>query len=193
MARIVVMYHSGYGHTAKVAEAVLEGIRSVSGVESQLLEIDADGNLPDGGWETLKVCDAIVMGTPTYMGGPSWQFKKVADASSKPWFALDWKDKMAAGFTNSASMNGDKDMTLHYLMTLAMQHGMLWIGTGMLPSNTKSAGRNDINYLGSSAGLMTQSPSDASTDEGPLPGDLDTAREFGIRISESALRWMAAR
>ena len=67
-----------------------------------------------------------------------------------------------------------------------MQHGMLWIGTGMMPANSKAATRNDVNYLGSFSGLMAQSPSDSSPDEGPLPGDLETARLFGARIAQHA-------
>lgn len=131
-----------------------------------------------------------MFGSPTYMGAPSWQFKKFADASSKPWFSQLWKDKIAAGFTNSATMNGDKLSTLHCFITLAMQHGMVWVGTGMMPSNKKSAQRNDVNYIGSFAGAMAQSPSDASVEE-MLPGDLETARLFGQRVAETAKRWKA--
>jgi multimeric flavodoxin WrbA len=118
------------------------------------------------------------------MGNVSWQFKKFADASSRPWFQQHWKNKLAAGFTNSASMNGDKLSTLHYLFTLSQQHGMFWVGTGMLPSNSKAATRDDINYVASSAGLMTTTPSDASTEE-MVPGDLATARKFGERLKDA--------
>jgi multimeric flavodoxin WrbA len=117
------------------------------------------------------------------MGSVSWQFKKFADASSKPWFSQAWKDKIFAGFTNSATMNGDKHSTLHYLITLAMQHSGIWVGTGMMPSNTKAAQRNDVNYVGSSSGAMAQSPSDSSPDE-MLPGDLETAKLFGQRVAK---------
>src|SRR4051812_47134890 len=151
MTDVVVVYHSGYGHTQRLAQAVAEG------AGARLLAIDAEGNLPEGGWEHLAQADAIVFGAPTYMGGPSWQFKKFADASSKPWFSRDWKDKMFAGFTNSASINGDKFSTLTYFFTLAMQHGGVWIGLGVLPANTKAAQRNDINWLGNSAGAISQS------------------------------------
>ncbi|GAB3250523.1 flavodoxin family protein [Chitinimonas naiadis] len=185
MAKIAIVYHSGYGHTKKAAEAVHAGA-SGSGASSTLYAIDAEGNLPDGAWEALEAADAIIFGSPTYMGSVSWQFKKFADASSKPWFTQKWKDKIAAGFTNSATMNGDKHSTLHYLMTLAMQHSMVWVGTGLMPSNSKAAQRNDLNYVGSFGGLMTQSPSDASPDEGPLPGDLETARQFGARVATYA-------
>ena len=177
MSKIVIVYHSGYGHTAKVAQAVAEG----SG--GALLTIDAEGNLPAGGWEQLAAATTIVFGSPTYMGSVSWQFKKFADASSKPWFSQAWKNKLAAAFTNSASMNGDKLSTLHYLFTLSQQHGMLWVGTGMMPSNSKAATRNDINYIASSAGLMTATPSDASAEE-MVPGDIATAKAFGARIAD---------
>ena len=181
MAKITVVYHSGYGHTKRMAEAV------AAGAGAALLPIDADGNIPDSGWDTLAASSAIVFGSPTYMGGVSWQFKKFADASSKAWFSQQWKDKLFAGFTNSATMNGDKLSTLHYLFTLAMQHGGLWVGTGMMPSNAKAAQRNDINYVGSSSGAMAQSPSDSSPDE-MLPGDLETARLFGVRIAAVAAK-----
>ena len=186
MTQLTIVYHSGYGHTQKLAESVFAGASEAPGVEATLIAIDAEGNLPDDAWVTLSSSDAIVFGSPTYMGSVSWQFKKFADATSKPWFGQAWKDKLFAGFTNSASMNGDKASTLHYLMTLAMQHSGFWIGTGLMPSNRKSAQRNDVNYLGSFSGLMGQSPSDGSADDGPLPGDLETGRLFGRRVADAA-------
>ena len=178
MHDIVIVFHSGYGHTRKVAEAVAEG----SG--GRLLAIDAEGNLPEGGWDALQAARAIVFGTPTYMGGPSWQFKKFADASSKPWYVQAWRNKLAAGFTNSATLNGDKFSALQYLFTLSQQHGMLWAGMGMKAPNAKANGRDDINNVGGYAGLMTVTPSDASADE-MVPGDLATARAFGARVVEA--------
>ena len=79
MSKIAIVYHSGYGHTKKVAEAVAEG----SG--GTLIAIDAEGNLSADDWVSLAAADAIIFGSPTYMGAASWQFKKFADASSKVW------------------------------------------------------------------------------------------------------------
>jgi len=189
MTKLAIVYHSGFGHTKQQAEAVRSGSASVSGIDVQLLAIDAEGNLGEADWNTLDAADAIIFGSPTYMGNASWQFKKFADASSKQWFSQQWKNKLAAGFTNSASMNGDKHSTIQYMITLAMQHSMVWAGTGMMPANTKAAQRDDINFLGAFSGLMAQSPSDSSPEEGPLPGDLKTAKLFGIRIAEAAQRW----
>jgi len=187
MTKLVVVFHSGYGHTRRVAESVLAGAAGVAGTEAQALAIDSEGDLPEGGWEALAAADAIVFGSPTTMGNVSWQFKRFADASSKPWYGQAWKDKLAAGFTNSASINGDKGSTIAYLVTLAMQHGMLWVGTGLMPSNAKAAGRNDVNWLAGSTGALAQSPSDASVEE-MLPGDLETARLFGARVATQAQR-----
>ncbi len=184
MAKIAVVFHSGYGHTQRMAQSVADG------AGADMVTIDADGNVSDAGWATLNAADAIIMGSPTYMGSVSWQFKKFADASSKAWFSQAWKDKLFAGFTNSATMNGDKLSTLHYLFTLSMQHSGVWVGTGMMPSNSKAAQRNDINYVGSFAGAMAQSPSDASPAEMPQ-GDLDTAKLFGKRVADMAARLSA--
>ena len=184
MSQIVVVYHSGYGHTQRVAQLVAEG------AGAQLLAIDADGNLPEGGWDTLNAADAIIFGTPTYMGGPSWQFKKFADATSKVWFTRNWQNTVFGGFTNSASFNGDKAVTLIALQTLASQHGGIWVSLGIAPSNTKAATRNDINNLGGSVGLLVQSPADASSDEIPQ-GDLDTAHLYGQRVAEIASKLKA--
>ena len=182
MSKIAVVYHSGYGHTQRMAQAV------ANGAGAELLAIDAEGNLPEGGWETLAAADAIIMGSPTYMGTVSWQFKKFADASSSPWYSQAWKDKLFAGFTNSASVNGDKLSTLSYLFTLAMQHGGVWVGLAVMPNNSKAAQRDDLNHLGSYSGAMAQSPSDAGAGD-MFAGDLETARALGQRVADTAARF----
>lgn len=122
------------------------------------------------------------------MGSPgAWQFKKSADATSKVWFTQGWKDKVFGGFTNSASLNGDKQVSLIYLQTLASQHGGIWVSLGLPPSNSKAATRNDMNNLGGSVGLLVQSPADASVEEIPQ-GDLDTAKSYGQRVAQIAAK-----
>lgn len=182
MPRIVVVFHSGYGHTQRMAQAVAQG------ADAELLAIDADGNLPQSGWETLAAADAIIFGSPTYMASVSWQFKKFADASSKPWYAQAWKDKLAAGFTNSGGLSGDKLATLDAIFHLAMQHSMIWVSQGLMPSNRKSSSRDDPNSLASYSGAMAHSPADASPAE-MQPGDLETARLLGERVAALASRF----
>lgn len=184
MSKVVVVFHSGYGHTLRMAQAVADG------ADAELLAIDADGSLPDGGWEVLAEAKAIIFGSPTYMGNVSWQFKKFADASSKPWYVQAWKDKLAAGFTNSAGLNGDKLSTITTLFTLAMQHSMIWVSQGLMPANTKATTRQDVNNLVSYSGAMAQSPADGSAAD-MSSGDLETARLFGQRVAQQVERLKA--
>lgn len=181
MTKTVVVYFSGYGHTKRAAEVVAQG------ADAELLAIDAEGNLSDEGWASLDAADAIIFGSPTYMGSVPWQFKKFADATSKKWFVRAWQDKVFGGFTNSASLNGDKQVTLITLQTLASQHGGIWVSLGLPPANTQAATRNDINNLGASVGALIQSPSDAGADA-MSSGDLETARQYGARVAAVAKR-----
>jgi len=189
MTKIAIVYFSGYGHTQKQAEAVFAGANSVDGAEAKLFRINENGDLGEGEFEALAGYDAIIYGSPTYMGGPAWQFKKFADATSKPWFTQLWKDKISGGFTNSASVNGDKGSTINYFITLALQHSQVWVGTGLMPSNTKAHGPDDVNWTAGFSGALAISPSDASPEEAPRKGDLETARLYGARVAEAALRW----
>nr|WP_198911852.1 flavodoxin family protein [Prosthecochloris ethylica] len=193
MVECAVLSYSGYGHTRRLADAVQRGCDDVDGVMCRNVVISSDGELSAAEWELLDRSAAIVFGSPTYMGGPAWQFKKVAEASSRLWYEQRWKDKLAAGFTNSASMNGDKQVTLQYFFTFAMQHSMIWAGTALMPASTSQARRNDVNFLGSFSGLMSQSPSDASIQEAPPAGDLESGVLFGRRIGACALQWHRGR
>ncbi len=174
MTKTVVVYHSGYGHTQRVAQFVAEGAKAT------IVAIDADGNITDAEWDALNAADAIIFGSPTYMGTVSWQFKKFADATSKQWFGSAWKDKVAGGFTISASPSGDKLSTIQYFMTLAMQQGMVWVGQPAMNDG-------NINRLGSNSGVMAQvGPTSPAAD---IPqGDLDTAKAYGERVAAMATK-----
>ena len=184
MSNISVVYFSGYGHTKVIAQTFAQEI------SANLIEIDANGDIQEQDWVTLDQSDAIVFGAPTYMGTAPWQFKKFADATSKKWFTSAWQDKIFGGFTNSASLNGDKQVTLIQLQTLASQHGGIWVSLGLLPANSKSATREDVNNLGGSVGLLVQTPSDASIDEIPV-GDLKTAKAYAQRIAKITNKFLA--
>jgi len=180
-----IVYHSGYGHTKRMAEAVAKG------AAASLIAIDAEGNIPEDGWETLNAADAIIFGSPTYMGGPSWQFKKFADTSSKPWFEEKWKNKVFGGFTNSASIIGENLNTMKLLFLRAGPHGGLWVSLAMKPANVKASKRDDPNRMGSYIAPMAQSDADAAPGE-MSEGDLETARLYGVRVAEIASRFSAA-
>ena len=174
MAQTIVIYHSGYGHTQRVAQSVAQG------ANAELIAIDADGNITESQWAALDAADAILFGSPTYMGMASWQFKKFADASSKRWYTGAWKDKVAGGFTVSANLSGDKLSTLQYFITLAMQQGMVWVGQPAMNDG-------NINRIGSNSGVMAQVGPTSSAEEIPQ-GDLDTAKSYGQRVAELAAK-----
>lgn len=189
---VMVVYHSGHGHTARQAAAVCAGSSSIEGVVARLTSLD-DGEPP---WDLLLQADAIVFGSPTYMGGPSARFKVFQEATSKRIFAdgLKWKDKIAAGFTNSASRSGDKLATLMQLALFATQHGMHWVNLGMLPGNHSSRGsEEDLNRLGFFLGAAAQSNSDEPAALVPPRADLLTAEHLGRRVATVALAMATGR
>ncbi len=179
MTQVVVVYHSGYGHTEQVARHVALGVSEVAGVTASLMPVSAID------WALLDAADAIIFGAPTYMGSVSAAFKQFMDDSSKTWFRLGWQDKLAAGFTNSGALSGDKQVAIQQMQTFASQHGMLWVNFPLQPSGI---GPDDVNRLGCNSGLMTQSDNEAP-ELTPPGGDRRTAEHFGRHVAERAMRW----
>lgn len=188
MSNVAIVFHSGFGHTKALAEAVGKGAESVSGTKVSLIPVaEAEAREAE-----LDAADAIVFGSPTYMGGISADFAKFKDWTSKRWMTRAWQDKLASGFTVSASWGGDKQNTLNQLLTLAQQHGMLWVGLGLPPGYNHSKGSvEDINRTGASIGLMAQAHADQGV-EGIGASEFKTAESLGKRVAEAARRWQAA-
>jgi multimeric flavodoxin WrbA len=190
MVRIAVVYVSVDGHTAMQADALRVGAESAAHVD--MCRLPETGETDQSVWEACAQADAIVFGGPTYMGGPPWQFKKFADATSDMWVQREWQDKLAGGFTTSATINGDKGETLAYFITLANQHGMIWVSLGQASPNTSQHGPEDMNWTGGNGGAMAIAPSDAGPEAAPGAGDLASARAYGKRIAELAARFKGA-
>lgn len=191
MAIVAIVYHSGYGHTKLQAEAVHRGAGSIAGVEARLYTSEEAISKLD----ELDQANGIIFGCPTYMGNISADMKKFIEAAAKKWFTQSWKDKVAGAFTNSSSFSGDKLNTLIGLVINAMQHGMIYVGTGVLPavshpesmSSSQGPGPEVQNRVGSFVGAMSASfqvqPPDA-----PPPGDIATAEAYGQRVAGITLR-----
>lgn len=186
---VAIVYHSGYGHTAVLAENIARGVADADETPV-LLKIESAAQDFDAIIEAVGKADAVVFGAPTYMGDVSAPFKAFADASSKAFFTGGWKDKLAAGFTNSHSFAGDKAHALNSLSILAAQHGMNWINLGIAPPNVTAAerGPDTINRVGSFVGLAGQSDN-AAPELSPPAGDRETARLLGVRVAQAARRW----
>jgi multimeric flavodoxin WrbA len=188
MTNVAIVFHSGFGHTKALAEAVAKGAQEVSGVKANLIPVaDAEAREAE-----LDAADAIIFGSPTYMGGITADFAKFKDWTSKRWMTRAWQNKIAAGFTVSASWGGDKQNTLYQLLTLASQHGMVWVGLGLAPGNNHSKGStDDLNRTGASIGLMAQAHADQGV-EGIGTSEFRTAELLGKRVAEATQRWQAA-
>ncbi|SKA39184.1 Multimeric flavodoxin WrbA [Enhydrobacter aerosaccus] len=187
MSNVAIVFHSGYGHTKALAEAVAAGAEQVAGTKVSLIPV-AEAEQREA---ELDAADAIIFGSPTYMGGVSADFAKFKDWTSKRWMSRTWQDKLAAGFTGSASWNGDKHNTLYQFVTLAAQHGMIWVGLGLPPGNNHSKGSiEDLNRTGASIGAMAQANADQGV-EGIAPSDFKTMNELGKRVALAAARWTA--
>lgn len=186
MTKIAIVYHSGYGHTEKQAKHVKIGAELVSNVSAQMFKVEENIN----NVEKLNSYDALIFGTPTYMGSVSAQFKTFMEASSKLWINRSWVNKISAGFTNSHSMSGDKLNTLFQLTIFAMQHGMIWVGNSEMNQSPEgfSGKAESINRIGSFLGAMAQSDN-FSPDITPPVGDLKTAELLGKRVAEITKRF----
>ena len=187
MVRVSIIYHSNNGHTERQARAVLKGVESAKGVESHLISVDK----VDENWDFINASDAIIFGSPTYMGTISAPFKTFMDATSKIWFKQEWKDKLAAGFTNSGWPSGDKLNTMNQLVIFAAQHSMIWVSLGLVPGNlSRDPAKAELNRLGSFMGAMAQSNFNEKCDTAPPECDCQTAEYLGKRVAEAAIRWV---
>jgi len=190
MKTVAIIYHSGYGHTERLAHSVAKGAKDGKAKVGLYLATDLADSTAEH-WDALESADAIIFGAPTYMGAASAEFKKFADTSSNVWARHAWKDKLAAGFTNSGSIAGDKSSTLNQMFILACQHGMIWVPPAFKPgySNSTQDYETAINRCGFYTGVGTQSLDDQGPDQSPNPADLETGRLLGERVAIAAHRW----
>lgn len=189
--KVAIVYHSGYGHTIKVAEAVGRGAAGVEGAVVELIE----AGVASQRWQILDDADAIIMGAPTYMGSLSAPFKAFMDDTSHLQYAEKrWANKVAAGFTNGASRGGDKQNSLIQLMTFAAQHQMHWVNLGLNYGNNRSNTNEDIlNRDAYTLGMAAQANLDQAGDIAPPASDLRTAERLGRRVAEVAQELVAGR
>ncbi|AYQ38549.1 FMN reductase [Burkholderia aenigmatica] len=189
--RIAIIYHSLYGHTARQADAVRAGVERIQGAEALLLTTEEAPSR----WDDLALAEGIIFGSPTYMASVSAAFKTFQEATSNAVLAKGaWKDKVAAGFTNSGAHAGDKLATLIQIALFAAQHGMHWVNLALPPANNSTTGSDqDLNRLGFWLGAGAQSNVDQAADVVPPESDLATARHLGQRVAEVAMQLVRGR
>jgi multimeric flavodoxin WrbA len=181
MKDLAIIHHSASGNTRRIAQLVAEGARSVPGIRAHLLEAEALADTPGA----LIAFDGFILGSPTYLGGVSGQFKSFMDATGRLWKTQSLKGKLASGFTVSALPSGDKQSTLISMFVFAMQHGMYWVGNAILPEQHAGVPFEEAaNRLGSWSGLMVQAGHSSPAGSSFAPGDLKTARMFGANVAK---------
>ncbi|SDR18859.1 flavodoxin family protein [Pseudovibrio sp. Tun.PSC04-5.I4] len=185
--QVAIAFFSADGHTEAMAKAVARGARE-NGATVVYVPVS---EFEDIDWSTLEAADAIVFGSPTYMGGVAAPFKAFMDASSTVWYKQGWLNKIAGGFSVSASMSGDRHNVFLQMSTFAAQHGMIWVSLGMPPGNNYSYGSDeDLNRLGTYYGAAGQANMDEGPEAAPPQSDRDTAFAYGGRIAKAARRWV---
>lgn len=176
---LAIAYHSGFGHTAVLSDAVASGARD-GGADVNVIAVD---RMTDADWDILDTADGIVFGCATYMGNVSAGFQTFAEQTGRRCLNGTWRDKIAAGFTNSGAKSGDKVNTLVSLAVFAAQHHMHWVNLGLGAGwNSVVGSENDLNRLGFWLGAGAQTDVDANSDQ-VHPSDVQTCRHLGQRVA----------
>lgn len=189
MTNVAIAYHSGFGHTATLTQAVAQGARE-TGADVSVIAV---ASMNDSDWETLDSADAIIFGSAVYMGNVAAGFQAFAEKTGGRCLSGAWRDKMAAGFVNSGAKAGDKLHALTSLAVFGAQHHMHWISLG-LPSgwNSSHGSEQDLNRLGFWLGAAAQTDVDAHPDQ-VHPADLATCRHLGARVATVTRQFVAGR
>lgn len=186
MLKFIVVYHSKSHSVEKLANEIAIGMKFQENINVSLISCEeAPQRMND-----FNEAHGIVFGSPTYFGSMAASLKSFLEGTVDVWVNKKWKNKVAAAFTHSSSLSGDKLMTLNAMMVFAMQNGMIWVGQDLLPNEEYAipdewsdfgVSKMNVNVLGSWMGLMSQSNPRIGIEISK--NDLLTARIFGRRIA----------
>lgn len=176
---IAVVYHSGFGHTSTLADAVAAGAGD-GGADVTVIHVET---MTEHDFDVLDNVDAMIFGSPTYMGNVSAGFQAFAEKTGRRCMEGRWRDKVAAGFTNSGAKSGDKLATLNSLAIFAAQHHMHWVNLGLGAGwNSSASSEHDLNRLGFWLGAAAATDVDAGPDQ-VHPADVQTCHHLGHRVA----------
>jgi NAD(P)H dehydrogenase (quinone) len=198
--KILIVYYSLYGHTFKLARAVEEGAKSVSGSDVQLRRVEefdivlkktaqdphithareAQKAIAVCTLDDLRTADAVIFGSPTRYGNMTAQMKQLIDSTGSLWMKGEMEGKPAGVFTSTASTHGGQETTLITMMIPLLHLGMIIVGVpysaeGMIHTEAR--------------GGTPYGPSTIAGPQGelqPNEADLAIARVLGKRVAETA-------
>ncbi|MBX9614702.1 MAG: NAD(P)H:quinone oxidoreductase [Brevundimonas sp.] len=195
MTRVLVLYHSTYGHIEQMAEAVAEGARSIEGVEVDIRRVPEtvpealaiqsgykmDQAAPLANVNELETYDAIIVGAGTRFGTAAAQMRNFWDQTGGVWFQGKLIGKVGGAFTSSASQHGGNETTLIGMIQTLMHHGMVVAG---LPYDFQGQLTLEEISGGSPYGATTITGGDGSRQ--PSANELAGARHQGAYIARLA-------
>lgn len=195
MSKILVLYHSTYGHVEAMAEAVAEGARSVEGAVVDIKRVPElvpgelarksgykmDQAAPVAVVDDLANYDAIIVGAGTRYGTAASQMRNFLDQTGGVWARGGLVGKVGSAFTSTATQHGGQETTLIGLIQTLLHHGMLIAG---LPYAWAGQSRIDEITGGSPYGATTITGGDGS--RMPSENELEGARWQGRYVAETA-------
>ena len=197
MAKILVLYHSMYGHIETMANAVADGARSVAGAQVTVKRVPetmpADAFQSAGGKadqaaavaspQELAEYDAIIVGTPTRFGNMTGQMRTFWDQTGGLWAKGALIGKVGSLFTSTGT-SGGQEMTVVNTWTTLAHHGMVIVPIGyVLPQQT------DLSSV--KGGHMPYGASTIAGPDGsrqPVADELAVARNQGATVAKLAVK-----
>ncbi len=196
--KVLVVYYSLYGHVLQLAQSVVDGVKSVAGVEAvwrrvqEFEDIERDlaqhehalavwnrqQEIPVCTLDDLKEADGVIFGTPTRYGNMTAQMKRLFDGTIKLWLEGAFEGKPAGVFTSTGTTHGGQETTCLTMMVPLLHLGCIIVGVPYsTPGMLHTAGRGGSPYGASTV-------AGPGNDLAPAPEDLAIARALGRRVAE---------
>jgi len=197
--KVLVVFHSQYGHVQAMANAVAEGVKQVPGVELVFRRVrefpdyvthiqeekgyalqvyQGQQSIPECTVDDLKEADGVLFGSPTRYGNMTAQMKALIDSTAQLWLSGGMEGKPAGVFTSTASTHGGQETTLLTMMVPLLHLGMVIVGVpyslrGMIHTEARGGTPYGASTISGPTGQLQ-----------PTAEDLEIATAQGRRVAE---------
>jgi NAD(P)H dehydrogenase (quinone) len=194
---IQIVFYSMYGHVYRMAEAVAEGAKQVTGASVTLLQVpelvpkdileksgalkarQSFAHIPVAEVGKLANADAVIFGTPTRFGNMCAQMRNFLDQTGGLWMKGALAGKVGSVFVSTATQHGGQETTIISTYFTLLHHGMILVGG---PTSEKALGQITELSGGSPYGASTITGADGS--RVPSQNELEIARAQGKLVAE---------
>ena len=200
--KVLIVYHSVYGHIQAMAKAAEEGARGVAGIDVVLRRVQefpdyvqhmeqekgyayqvyqSQVPVPECTLDDLREADGVIFGSPTRYGNMTAQMKKLIDSTAQLWLTGQMEGKPAGVFTSTASTHGGQETTLLTMMVPLLHLGMVIVGVpysvpGMIHTEARGGTPYGASTIAGPRGELQ-----------PTADDLAIARTLGKRVAETTV------